>query len=56
MITLVALLLVSNIAFKLSDLQYDALVAQIPSQQSYSAQISFLGELLALILMSTTAQ
>jgi MFS-type transporter involved in bile tolerance (Atg22 family) len=34
MITLVALLLVSNIAFKLSDLQYDALVAQIPSQQS----------------------
>jgi hypothetical protein len=34
MITLVALLEVSNIAFKLSDLQYDALVAQIPSQQS----------------------
>jgi len=34
MITLVALLEVSNIALKLSDLQYDALVAQIPSQQS----------------------
>jgi hypothetical protein len=48
MITLVALLEVSNIAFKLSNLQYGALIAEVLSQQSSQQVNLFSGRIVGI--------